>query len=221
MKNILAGGYLGRFRKGQEGIFDQVGNLVYQAPPPLQVPKLMTNLVDYINNQTESLLPIRAILSHFILERIHPFEDGNGRVGRLLQMAVLATGGYAMKALVVVEAEIDKNRPLYYHAIEHFTGDATEFVELMMEFLVVASEKAKNKVISGQRYSREDLLAPRRREILDIIRDHKTVSLDFLSRRFLKIDQRLLRYDLKALMNEGYVSKIGKTRGALYSPRLR
>lgn len=219
MKNILSEEYLGRFRKSHEGIFDQAGNLIYHAPPPLEVLKLMDNLASYVNSSIEPIVPIRAILGHFILERIHPFEDGNGRVGRLLQTAILVKGGYAMKGLVVVEAEIDKNRPLYYHAIEHFDGDATEFIELILDFLATASQKAKDRVIAGQKYTQEDLLAPRRREILEIIRNHQTVSLDFLSRRFLQIDPRLLRYDLKYLVDEGFIIKIGKTRGALYAPK--
>lgn len=213
-------GYFGHFRTGQEGIFDQAGNLIYHAPPPLSISKLMEELVNYVNSPKEILLPIRAILSHFILERIHPFEDGNGRIGRLLQMAILAREGFAMKGLVVVEEEIDKNRPLYYHAIEYFSGDATEFLELMLGFLATSSEKAKNKVLAGQKYNREDLLPLRRREILAIIRDHQEVSLDFLSRRFLKIDPRLLRYDLKSLADEGYIVKVGKTRGARYAIKL-
>lgn len=62
-----------------------------------------------------------------------------------------------------------------------------------------------------------DTLFPRRREIVEIIRDHQIVSLDFLHRRFMNVSPRLLRYDLKCLVKDGYISKIGKTRGALYA----
>lgn len=215
MKNLLIES--GSFRKSHEGIFDQVGNLIYHAPPPQQVKKLMQELVNYINDKEEVLTPIKAILSHFILERIHPFVDGSGRIGRLLQLSILVSGGYAMKGIVVVEAEIEKNRSLYYNAIESFNGDATEFIELILEFLVSASDKAREKVLSGQKYNQEDLLPPRRKEILQIINDHKLISLNFLERRFLELKPRLLRYELKKLMDEGYISKIGKTRGALYT----
>lgn len=218
MKNLLAD--TGQLRKSQEGIFDISGNLIYHAPPPQQVSRLMDDLINYINYGEEILFPIRAILAHFILERIHPFVDGSGRIGRLLQLSILVSGGYAMKGIVVVEAEIDKNRPLYYHAIESFSGDVTEFIELMLEFLVTASDKAREKMLEGQKYNNEDLLPPRRKEILEIIKDHKMISLDFLERRFLELKPRLLRYELKKLMDEGYVSKIGKTRGALYAPKL-
>ncbi len=62
-----------------------------------------------------------------------------------------------------------------------------------------------------------ETLLPRRREIYEIICDHKTISLDFLHRRFIQISPRLLRYDLEQLMKVGLIIKKGKTRGALYS----
>lgn len=217
MQNILNEDYIGVFRKSHEGIFDTAGNLIYHAPPPSQVPDLISQLLKYVNNDEKDVTPVRAVLAHFIFEKIHPFVDGSGRIGRLLQYAILANSGYAMKGLVVVEKEIDSMRQHYYQAIEN--NDATEFLELMLELLVTASLKVKDKVLTSQNYRREDLLAPRRREMLEIIRDHRMVSLDFLRRRFVSASTRLLSYDLKYLMDNGYVRKIGKTRGALYSPK--
>jgi Fic family protein len=218
MHNILSSEFTGVFRKSHEGIFDKAGNLVYHAPPPSEVPGLISQMLDFANSPTEKFTPIRAILTHLILEKIHPFLDGSGRVGRLLQLVVLTKNGYAMKGLTVVEEEINKNRTLYYDALENSTGsNSTEFVELMLEFMVDASNKVKAKILAKKEFSNEDLLHPRRKELLDTIRDHRTVSLDFLHRRFLKIDPRMLRYDLKALMDEGFIVKIGKTRGVLYS----
>lgn len=214
MENILDGEYLGVFRKSHEGIFDSGGNLIYHAPPPAQVENLVLRLTDYVNSKEETP-PVKAILSHLIFEKIHPFVDGSGRVGRLLQYAILANSGYAMKGMVVVEKEIDEKRQLYYLAIEN--SDATEFLELMLELLVTASQKAKEKVQSSQKFQKEDLLAPRRKEILEIIRDHRIVSFDTLHRRFIAINPRLLAYDLKYLTDNGYILKVGKTRGALYT----
>ena len=214
MENILSSEFLGVFRKEHEGIFDVAGNLIYHAPPPAQVENLVLKLTDYVNSNAE-IPPVKAILAHLIFEKIHPFVDGSGRVGRLLQYAVLANSGYVMKGMVVVEKEIDQKRQLYYYAIEN--PDATEFLELMLELLVVASQKAKDKIQTSQKFQKEDLLAPRRREILEIIRDHRIISFDILHRRFIAINPRLLAYDLKYLMDNGYISKIGKTRGVLYT----
>lgn len=62
----------------------------------------------------------------------------------------------------------------------------------------------------------EESLLPRRKEILDIIRDHKVVSSDFIKRRFLEVSSRMIRYDLKQLKKSGFIIKIGSTRGAVY-----
>jgi len=62
-------------------------------------------------------------------------------------------------------------------------------------------------------------LLPRRREIVEIIRDQRLVSLDFLHRRFMGVSTRMLSYDLNCLIKDEYVIKVGKTRGALYAPK--
>ena len=217
MENILAGEYLGVFRTGHEGVFDVAGNLIYHAPPPAQVNGLIDQLLAYANQKDNESPPIQAIFSHLVFEKIHPFVDGSGLVGRLLQSAILSNFGYAMKGLVVVEREIDTQKQHYYRAIE--SNDPTQFLQLMLELLVTASEKAKDKILGAQKYQKEDSLAPRRREILEIVRDHQMVSFDFLHRRFMNINPRLLAYDLKFLIDHGHINKIGKTRGALYSPK--
>ena len=67
-----------------------------------------------------------------------------------------------------------------------------------------------------KKLSSEDDLPLRRFEILQIIKDHKIASFDFLKRRFLKIPERTLRYDLKQLVDKGFIKKRGITRGSVY-----
>lgn len=220
MRNILSGAYRGDFRKVQEGLFDSQGNLINHFPAPNVVPELMENLLKYVNSKRERLVPIKAILSHLIFEKIHPFVDGNGRTGRILQLAMLNRDGYGMRGLVNVEEEIDKNRNAYYFAIEESNSlDATPFIETMLEFMITATDKAKKEILAKEKFTDLDLLPLRRKEIYGIIKDHPFSTLDFLQRRFLKIDPRLLRYDLKALADQGFIQKNGITRGASYSAR--
>ena len=61
-------------------------------------------------------------------------------------------------------------------------------------------------------------LLPKRQAILDTIRDHHMVSLDFIQRRFITTPARTLRYHLQELTKQGFIKKLGNTRGALYSP---
>jgi len=62
----------------------------------------------------------------------------------------------------------------------------------------------------------DDLLLPRRKEILDLIRDHQVMSQDSIRRRFTKVTARMIRYDLKKLEEQGFIIKLGTTRGAVY-----
>jgi Fic family protein len=220
MKNLPYYGHAGKWRVGHEGIFDAAGNAVYHAPSPSQIPGLISDLISYINKDTDENPLIKAVLSHLIFEKIHPFVDGNGRVGRLLQLAVLSLSGYGMKGMVVAEEIVDKKRQLYYQAISDSVGDdATEFIEILLEFMVEATNNAKDKMVAGKKFTRTDMLPLRRQELLQIVRDHGTVTLDFLHRRFLNVDDRLLRYDLKQLINAGFITKIGRTKGVIYTPK--
>ncbi len=223
MKNILFEDYLGKIRTQHEGIFDPIGNIIYEAPPPKIVLGYMNRLVEFISSDEVRSIPLRAVLAHLTLEDIHPFVDGNGRIGRLLQLMVLTSGGYGMKGFGAPEELIEKNRQSYYRAIElcqSGKGDATEFVELMLRFLAESSTDAKELLLGKQKNHTDlDFLLPRRREIVEIIREQKMVSLDFLHRRFLKISERQLTYDLSELIKAGYIQKKGSTRGAMYGPK--
>lgn len=221
MKDILDGEYCGKFRKGHEGLFDAAGNLIYHAPPPSQVATLIKKLLVFSNTKKEKLCVVRAVLAHLALEKIHPFVDGNGRVGRLLQLAILCRNGYGMKGLTVVEEEVDNDRQSYYRAIEGSTsGDCQQFLELMLEFIRSASNKAKEGLIAKQKnQSSLDLLLPRQREIAQIISEHGMISFDSLHRRFFRVSPRQIAYDLGTLEKKGYIQRIGKTRGAMYKVR--
>jgi DeoR/GlpR family transcriptional regulator of sugar metabolism len=65
----------------------------------------------------------------------------------------------------------------------------------------------------------EEYLLPRRREILEIIKEHPYCSFDFISRRFMTINQKTLHYDLSQLQKKGFIIKAGVTRGVKYKKR--
>ena len=77
----------GRLRQEQSAIFNQAGVAVYMPPAFFKLPELMTNYVDIINT-LEYSAPVNAGIAHFLIEKIHPFLDGNGRVGRLISAFV-------------------------------------------------------------------------------------------------------------------------------------
>lgn len=131
----------GVFRSGGVGIF-RGEHLVHMAPPADRVPYLMTDLLDWLKRSEEHPL-ISSGLFHYELEFIHPFADGNGRMGRLWQTLILRQ----WKPLLVylpVETVIRERQDEYYRALaeadEH--ADATPFVEFMLQSLLDAIREA-------------------------------------------------------------------------------
>lgn len=207
---------LGGFRTEHSAIFNNAGIAIYLPPPPRQIKPAIERLIKFINTDKEQFVPIRAVLAHYSFEKIHPFLDGNGRVGRLLLQAVLQKSGYGMKGLLAVEEYLDNHRPSYYKALESGDKDVTDYVSFMLEAIAVTAEKVKEEVVQKQQSKPEDYLLPRRAEILSIIKDQQLVNFDTIRRRFRAINERTLRYDLLQLQNAGLIKKLGTTKGVYY-----
>ena len=206
----------GAFRTNMEAIFNAAGIAVYMPPPPKQIPALITRVIKYINSDREKLTPVKAVLAHFTFEKIHPFLDGSGRVGRLLMQKILIQGGYGMKGLLSLEEYIDEHRSEYYRMLEEPEKDATDYLVFMLTAIDETGKKARELVMQKQEAEVTDYLLPRRAEIYNIIKDHKLVQFDLLRRRFAKVNERTLRYDLKKLADQGLIRKRGATRGVYY-----
>lgn len=208
---------VGIFRTEVSAIFNSAGIAIYLPPPPRQVPSLMERLIKYSNSDKEQFVPIRAILTHYIFEKIHPFLDGNGRIGRLYLQAVLMKSGYGMKGLLTIEEYLDKHRSEYYDMLTLGERDVTEYVEFMLEGLAETATQAQKLVMTKQLVNPSDFLLPRRAEILVLITEQTMMNFDQIKRRFLKINERTLRYDLKQLQDKGLIKKLGTTKGVYYT----
>jgi Fic family protein len=207
---------LGRFRSEQSAIFNSAGIAIYMPPPPRQINTYINKLLSYINSNKQLFVPIRACLAHYSFEKIHPFLDGNGRVGRLLIQIILAKGGYDMKGLLALEEYLDKNRTSYYRYLDDPERDVTDYLEFMLEAIAESANEAKLQVLEKKDAETEDYLLPRRAEIFNIIKDHKIVNFETIRRRFISINERTLRYDLKKLQDAGLIRKRGTTKGVYY-----
>lgn len=213
MKNLEPEKEIGKFRKEPSAIFNQAGVAIYVAPSHRQIISLIEKLIIFISHEVDVLVPVKASLSHLIFEKIHPFLDGNGRVGRLLIQTILSKGNYHFNYLLSFEEILSSRKEEYYDLLDRF--DPSFFLEFMLEIMHEKTVELKKQIMDKD-FTKEDTLLPRRREILSIIRDHKEVSLDGLQRRFLRVPARTLRFDLKSLEKDGYIVKVGATRGALY-----
>lgn len=142
---------IGYWRTGPEPMrivsgsqYDPVVHFV--APPSEQLPALMAAFVNWFNS-VEGTGPekiIAAGIGHVYFETIHPFEDGNGRIGRLL-IDKLLSQHLRVPVLFSVSAAIEQNRQLYYNQLQKAqrTLDLTDFLIYFMDLLAQALDLAK------------------------------------------------------------------------------
>ena len=122
----------GVFRSKPVGVVDQEGHVLHFGTLPQYVPDLVMELLDWVKNSDVHML-IRSCVFHYEFELIHPFADGNGRVGRLWHTLLLSKWNPAF-AWLPVESMIHARQPEYYAAINasNDAGESTEFIEFML-----------------------------------------------------------------------------------------
>lgn len=116
------------------------------APPAKQVPKLMGDLFTFLTQDKETPWLIKACVFHYELEFIHPFTDGNGRMGRLWQQLLLMNQSPLFE-FTSVETLIHKKQAQYYKILEQCDkkGDSTAFVEFSLELILKSLEEFKHQ----------------------------------------------------------------------------
>jgi Fic family protein len=127
----------GKFRKGNEGVFDENGNCIHMCPPPEQVDNLMKQLFDWMKNNKENIHPlIMSSIFHYEFVFIHPFSDGNGRMARLWQNVILSNWESIFE-YIPIESQIIKYQDEYYNSIKecNLNGESTIFIEFMLKMI--------------------------------------------------------------------------------------
>jgi len=124
----------GSFRSGGVGIF-KGKQVVHLAPPARRVPALMADLLKWLKDTKEHPL-VAGCVFHYEFEFVHPFADGNGRMGRLWQTLVLSTW-QPWLAFVPVESIVRERQAAYYRALRRSDRQAssTRFIAFMLEAL--------------------------------------------------------------------------------------
>ncbi len=122
----------GTFRSRPVGVVDSEGNILHFGTLPQYVPDLVMELLDWVKTSEVHML-IRSCVFHYELELIHPFADGNGRVGRLWHTLLLSQWNPAF-AWLPVESIIHDRQKEYYAAINasNNAGESTAFIEFML-----------------------------------------------------------------------------------------
>lgn len=125
----------GMFRSRPIGVVDGNGNILHFGTLPQYVPKLINELLEWVKTSNIHML-IKSCVFHYEFELIHPFADGNGRIGRLWHTLLLSKWN-PIFAWLPIESIIHDNQKAYYDAINtsNNNGDSTVFIEFMLSVI--------------------------------------------------------------------------------------
>ena len=189
----------GIFRKQSVGIV-QGEKLAHLAPPYENVPFLMNDLFDYLKSKDELTL-IKSCVFHYEMEFIHPFTDGNGRMGRLWQTLILVQE-YPVFEFLPFETLINTTQVDYYKAlsVSDKSGKSTAFIEYVLDVI----DKSLNELLNYNNRIMTDINRLEyfiqinksefsRKEYMDVFKDISpaTASRDLLKGTELKIIEKV------------------------------
>ena len=144
--NVRKPSLIGEYRKEQNyiGKYDKSHSITFIPPTPEKVPELMNNLIEYINNPGDKFRPlVRTALIHAQFETIHPFMDGNGRVGRMLiPMYLFSQKQIELPCFFISEA-LERDKLRYYTLLNNIRtqGDWNEWIKFFLATVTKQCEK--------------------------------------------------------------------------------
>lgn len=203
------------------------GEITFKPPTPLEVPFLMKEFIQWINkDETKQIHTIlKAGIVHHEFVRIHPFIDGNGRVGRALATLVLLLGGYDIRRFFSLEEYFDRDAISYYEHLqkasagdlsawlEYFSfGAAVEFTRIKEKIQKLSKDVKLKEKIGGQQI----FLTERQIKIIEYIQEIGYLQNKAFNSIFPEISEDSVLRDVQDLVKKGIIKKIGSTKSARY-----
>ena len=194
----------GCFRSGPVGVVDKQGNILHFGTLPDYVPGLVSELLDWIKDSDFHML-IKSCVFHYELELIHPFADGNGRIGRLWH-TLLLTQWKPMFAWLPVESIIHDRQDEYYNAINrsNYEGESTAFIEFMLSAIKEALMEAIQTSGAAESMSTDEL---RWYKIERFLKKNGTITNADV-RQLFRVSSATANRILGKLVDEGKIKKI-------------
>lgn len=202
------------------------GEVSFRPPKAIEVPWQMRELLHFINNEKELHPVLKAGIVHYEFVRIHPFLDGNGRMGRALSTFVLSSCGYDIRQFFSLEEHFDKGPNEYYGAlqsVEKKSGDLTEWLSYFTECVAAELSKIKEQIenISKDVHMKKKLggpvmLSDRQLKIIEYIQKIGYFENKTFSSLFPKVSEDTVLREVQDLIKKRIIKKQGKTKGVRY-----
>jgi Fic family protein len=197
----------GKYRTQGVGIV-KGSKVEHLAPPFENVPYLMKDLFEYLKDKSELTL-IKSCVFHYEMEFIHPFLDGNGRMGRLWQTLILMQE-YPVFEFLPFETLISKNQKEYYKALSESDkeGKSTKFIEYMLK--IIDTSLSEILETSTKKLSEKD-----RMTIFLELNKNEFTRKDYMN-YFKDISSATASRDLKNATENKLLEKIGDKKTTIY-----
>lgn len=219
----------GKYKTASNSVaaFDENGKqvgVVFETASPFDTPRLMQDLAEWTRDELESarLHPL-VIIAVFVVSflAIHPFQDGNGRLSRILTTLLLLRAGYAYVPYSSLESVIERNKEGYYLALRQtqakLHSGKPDWRPWLLFFLKSLSRQtqALSKKIERERLVMATLPEPALR-ILEHAREHGRVSIGEMG-KLTGVSRNTLKGHFRRLVSDGHLEMHGEGRGAWYA----
>jgi len=198
----------GKLRSKSVGIV-RGSEVAHIAPSSEMLNPLMNDLFDYLKNDDDLIL-IKSCVFHYEMEFIHPFIDGNGRMGRLWQTIILRDS-YPVFEYLPIETLIKERQEQYYESLgkSDDRGESTVFIEFMLEIILESLEELLNiQNVSLTNIDRINIFK-------SIVKEDFFSRKDYL-KNFREISSATASRDLKFAVENGIIEMIGKMNTTRY-----
>lgn len=207
--------------------FDADGNeigVVFETATPFDTPRLMAELVEWANTNLEQKalhpLLVAAIFTVVFLE-IHPFQDGNGRLSRILTTLILIRSGYEYVPYSSLESVIEQSKEGYYLALRRTQGtirtDDPNWQPWLVFFLrALQQQKARLEIKMNREKLLMAKLSPLSVEIVDLVKKHGQLKIAQIV-ELTAANRNTVKKHLGYLVVSNHLSKQGVGKGTRYS----
>jgi Fic family protein len=220
----------GRWRERPIGVTGADGSLEFRGPDPELVPDLMAEVVEWLAREEDEDVVVRAAMAHLQVISVHPFEDGNGRISRIVQSLVLAREGSVAPEFASIEEYLGHHTSDYYAALREAQGggfnpgrDASAWVEFCVDaHLAQARGRLAQIEAAAARWARLEAVVESRGwpDRLVIALEQSVIGSTDRGRyaREAGISDAGASADLRRLVDAGLLASAGRGRDTHYLP---
>ena len=206
----------GHFRQGGVGVFSGT-QLIHMAPPADRVPYLIKDLFEWLRKSDDHLL-IKSCVFHYEFEFIHPFSDGNGRIGRLWQSLILGKLHPVFEHLPV-ENMVFANQQAYYNAINRSTDAVNSgiFIDFMLQEIYETLKKRQGDPIVTMKATKDVGInvGINEQKVLELLRKNNQITAKEIA-GLLSISLRHSERLITSLKQKGMIQRVGSNKNGYW-----